>query len=179
MTSDTPRVAHLVISLAFGGLERLVVDWTNARNRLRPGSTLVWCLDTPGDLAGQVEGDAVRCLHARRSRFPWDRDAVRRLAAELAGPGGGQPAAEVVHSHNLAAQQYAVLAARGTGIRHVHTQHGANTESMRYRDRWRSRLLARYTDALVAVSEATPCAGTRALRGTSSVLSRTVFGRRF
>ena len=32
----------------------------------------------------------------------------------------------VVHSHNLAAQQYAVLATLGTRVRHVHTQHGAN-----------------------------------------------------
>ena len=76
-----PQVAHLVVSLAHGGLERLVVDWANARNRRWPGSTWVVCLDAPGDLAPQVEGGCVVCLQADRSRWPWDWRAVAALKA--------------------------------------------------------------------------------------------------
>jgi glycosyltransferase involved in cell wall biosynthesis len=150
---DAPRAAHVVISLACGGLERLVVDWTNARNRMHPDSTLVCCLDEPGELAPQVEGAAVVTIGARRGRFPWDRAAVQRLRETLNGHPGGP--FHLLHSHNLAAQQYAVLAARGTPMRHVHTQHGANLHLQRPLDRMRSRLLRRFTDCLVAVSEAT------------------------
>ena len=55
-----PQILHLVISLAPGGLERLVVDWANARNRRYPGSTRICCLDELGELAGQVEGSGQR-----------------------------------------------------------------------------------------------------------------------
>lgn len=197
-----PRVLHVVVSLAHGGLERLVVDWTNARNRRRPGSTWVVCLDEPGDLAPQVEGGCVCCLRADRTRAPWDRQAVARLKAWVRGErwmadGAGtagtlnaqrptpnaevreftpsavlpplsplhhQPStinhvsATVLHAHNLAAWQYAVLAGRGTGARTIYTQHGANVHNQRMRDRLRSRALAFMTDELVAVSEATATA---------------------
>ena len=65
-----PRVMHLVISLAPGGLERLVADWTLARNRMEPGSTAVCCLDEPGALAAELPGGAVRSLGARRDALP-------------------------------------------------------------------------------------------------------------
>jgi len=158
MDAAAPRVAHVVIALACGGLERLVVDWTNERNRRYPHSTEVWCLDAPGELAAQVAGDCVRCVQARRARFPWDVGAVRRLAAGLRGGAAGAPGGAgvaVVHSHNLAAQQYAALALRGSRIGHVHTQHGENPHLRSLLNRWRSRLLARRTSRLVAVSEAT------------------------
>lgn len=155
METAAPKVAHVVIALACGGLEKLVVDWTNARNRRFPHSTEIWCLDTPGELAAQVAGDCVHCLYARRARFPWDMAAVRRLAAGVRRDGSSGAGVAVVHSHNLAAQQYAALAVRGSGIRHVHTQHGENPHLRSLLNRWRSRLLARGTARLVAVSEAT------------------------
>lgn len=59
----------------------------------------------------------------------------------------------ILHSHTLAAQQYAVLAARGTGVRHIHTQHGAHLHLRSPLNRWRSRVLCGLTDGLVAVAE--------------------------
>ena len=124
-TTGVASVLHLVISLAPGGLERLVVDWTNARNRRYPGTTRICCLDALGEMAGQVvEGDAVLCVEAKRGRFPWDRIAVRRIVDLLPTPHHGRrsPAQQgeggsplpaspcVLHAHNLAAWQYAVLA---------------------------------------------------------------------
>ncbi len=143
-----PQVCHVVISLNHGGLEKLVVDWTNARNRRQPGSTAVCCLDVAGDLAGDVLGDAVFCLEARRGRFPWDMAAVTRLRTWAVARG----ATTILHSHNLAAQQYAALAARGTGLGHLHTEHGSNVHVAGLKNILRHRLLARATDLLVAVS---------------------------
>jgi glycosyltransferase involved in cell wall biosynthesis len=154
-----PFVFHVVISLAPGGLERLVVDWTNARNRHHPGSTRIVCLDEPGALAGQVEGGKVSCVSARRSRFPWDYGAVRKVVKLLSC----RPV--VLHAHNLTAWQYAVLTklwSKVYGLRSkvffprlIYTQHGANVHNMRLRDRVRALLLGCFTDEIVAVSEAT------------------------
>jgi len=145
-----PKVIHLVISLKHGGLEQLVVQWTNARNRVSPGSTSVVCLDEAGELAPQVDGGAVQVLQARRARFPWDIDAVRRIR---------QLAPAVIHAHNLAAWQYAVLAKlAGCWSRRpwlVYTQHGANVHNRSLVDRLRGRLLAGFTDEVVSVSAAT------------------------
>jgi glycosyltransferase involved in cell wall biosynthesis len=157
-----PQVFHLVISLAPGGLERLVVDWTNARNRHRPGSTRIVCLDEPGALAGQVEGGAVVCLHANRSRPPFDYIAVGRLRQLLSEASSVQPSAAddpghvrtVLHSHNAAAWQYGSLACAGKGIRHVHTEHGTNPHYRGIVNRLRNAWLRWSTDEMVAVADA-------------------------
>lgn len=149
-----PRVCHIVIALAPGGLEQLVVTWTNARNRAHPGSTCIVCLDQAGELASAVDGAAVSVLGARRWRFLWDRAAVRRLREDLRAQLPTGPI-DVIHSHNLAAQQYAALAVRGGNVGHVHTEHGSNIHTSGLKNRLRHRVLARVSDRVVAVSEDT------------------------
>lgn len=155
-----PSLFHLVISLQPGGLERLVVDWTNARNRQHPGSTRIVCLDEPGALAGQVEGGAVICLHANRSRPPFDYIAVgrlRQLLSEAFAPSATYYPGNlttVLHSHNAAAWQYGCLACAGKGIWHVHTEHGTNPHHRGIVNRLRNVWLRRNTDEIVAVADA-------------------------
>ena len=156
-----PHVIHVVPSLDHGGLERLVVDWTNARNRRHAGSTEVVCLDKLGDLSSLIEGGHVSCLSADRSRLPWDREAVRKLRGlacrSMCRSMGGEPkggAPDLLHSHNLAAQQYAALASFGRRIPHVHTEHGSKEHVHGWKNRMRNRLLAQITDRVLAVSEA-------------------------
>ena len=60
-----------------------------------------------------------------------------------------------VHAHNLAAWQYAVLAARGTGAIVVYTQHGMNKNVRGGFNRWRTGWLCGHTRALVAVTPTT------------------------
>ena len=161
-----PKVIHLVISLASGGLERLVVDWTNARNRRFPGSTSICCLDSLGDLASQVEGEAVTCVNAHRNRWPFDGVAVRKIVALLntartahCPQSTDDSFIPVLHAHNLAAWQYGVLAKlwreTKSSFRLIYTQHGANVHNLGLRDRLRARLLACFTDEIVTVSKAT------------------------
>jgi glycosyltransferase involved in cell wall biosynthesis len=205
-----PKVLHLVISLAHGGLERLVVEWTNERNRRHPGSTLICCLEETGELAKQVQGNAVFCVNAIRSKFPWDLLAVKRLKARMLQialqttddgrqraeegkntqqsipkfeadaqlttddgqlttghalpfspdhpnscrlPLTALPSPVILHAHNLAAWQYAVIARFGTDAKVVHTWHGYGKGGVV--NRLRRHVLARYTDILVAVSAQT------------------------
>jgi glycosyltransferase involved in cell wall biosynthesis len=90
----------------------------------------------------------VTVLGAHRAKKPWDMAAVKRLRRALAD-------VDVVHSHNLAAQQYAALACRGTSVRHIHTEHGSNPHTHGWLNRLRLRFLAGRTDALVCVSHNT------------------------
>jgi len=145
-----PKVIHVVVSLDHGGLEKLVVNWTNARNKRFLESTMVCCLDRPGDMAKEVVGDVVSCVDAVRSRFPMDIAAVLRIRGLVRSVPNA-----VVHSHNLAAQQYAAIALCGTGVRHVHTEHGTNPHFGGVRNRLRTWLLQKMTDRIIAVSEDT------------------------
>jgi glycosyltransferase involved in cell wall biosynthesis len=147
MNGVTPKVIHVAVTLEPGGLERLVVRWTQRRNGRCSDSTVVCCLDGPGTLAAHLPAGTVVALEAERGRNPWDRDAVRRLR-RLARERG----VKVLHSHNLAAQQYAVLAAMGAGLRVVLTEHGSRPPPNGLVRRVREYLLNRLTDRIAAVS---------------------------
>jgi glycosyltransferase involved in cell wall biosynthesis len=152
----SPKVIHLVISLAPGGLERLVVDWTNARNKRFPGSTSICCLDSLGDLASQVDGKAVCCVNANRARWPFDGAAVRRIRGvirQISNAEPGNPQERIVlHSHNAAAWQYGVIACFATRVRHIHTEHGTNPHYAGVVNHLRNAWLWRLTPGIAAVA---------------------------
>ena len=148
--SSAPHVVHVVASLAPGGLEKLVVQWANERNGCMPGSTSICCLDEPGELAAEANGDVISCVTASRGRFPFDIGAAKRLRALLASR-----RTPIVHSHNTAAQQYAGLATMLSSVRHVHTEHGSNVYFHGVGNRARNLFLRVTTDRTVAVSEDT------------------------
>jgi glycosyltransferase involved in cell wall biosynthesis len=148
--SQPLKVAHVVISLDCGGLEELVVRWTKLRNQKHPGSTLIICLDKIGELGSKAHGENTLCLDAQRDKFPWDSAATRRLQQTIE-----THRIDILHSHNMTAQQYVAVANFKKGRKHVYTQHGANTHLSAFHNRIRSRVLCFMTDAIVAVSENT------------------------
>ncbi len=88
------RVAHVVLSLDVGGLERNVI------NQVREGRSLgqcvsVVCLEKPGVLAGQVEslGGHMVCLNKRPGIRPALLVRMRDVLHEL------RP--HVVHTHQI------------------------------------------------------------------------------
>jgi len=151
-----PHVIHVVQSLAFGGMEQIVLDLI----RMYQGSVSVCCLDQKGPLAGNIGDNAIFCLNADRSRFPWDLSAVRKLRDQLLIV-GNRCNSVVLHAHNMAAWQYAFLASIGSDTRVVYTQHGANVHNRGLKNSLRSRVLAWFTDRIVAVSENTAEAMTK------------------
>ena len=91
------------------------------------------------------------------SRFT-NNDSQLTPSEGLRSPVSSLQSSLVVHSHNLAAWQYAALACIGTGARHVHTEHGTNPHSGGFVNRWRTRWLVKRTDQLIAVSDNTASA---------------------
>jgi glycosyltransferase involved in cell wall biosynthesis len=152
MEAGQRRVLHLVISLACGGLENMVVGLTRMRNRAAPGSTVVACLDGRGALSNRLPEHDVLAMNADRTRFPFDTVAVMRLRELLSGQGGAHPAFHILHSHNLAALQYGALACWGNRIRHIHTEHGTITKPRGLTDLLRRRWLYGQPDRVTAVA---------------------------
>ncbi len=148
-------VAHVVLSLDVGGLERLVIDL--ARQGARLGQrTAVVCLERPGALAddARAAGAEVRCV----SKLPGLRPGIIAPLVRIFG----ELKTDVVHTHQIGALLYAGPAARRAGIRAViHTEHGKHYA--RRRTRWMGRLAGRYAQRFCCVSNDI-CEAVRAMK---------------
>jgi glycosyltransferase involved in cell wall biosynthesis len=145
VSADPSVIAHVVLGLQFGGLERVVVDLVNLASPLIRCSVV--CLERRGPLAEEIRapGAAVTELQRRPGFRPWLALGVRRL---LLAQG-----ANLVHTHNTTAGFYGTLGARLAGLPIIHTKHTSNpapTASERRLD----GLVYRMTDHVVAVSDA-------------------------
>lgn len=140
------RIAHVVLSLDAGGLERIVVNLVAAARRAghRP---LVICLERPGTLAPRAAalGAHVLSLGKRPGLTPGLVPQLRTIFRRL------KP--DVIHSHQVAALCYAGPAARLAGISAVvHTEHGRHY-SARRRTRWLGRVSGLWAERFFCVSQ--------------------------
>jgi glycosyltransferase involved in cell wall biosynthesis len=151
--SDALHVAHAVLSLDTGGLERIVVDLV--RHGRRCGHRVsVLCIERPGTLAPQVEalGATLVCVGKPAGVRLGTRGQV---AAVLRGL---RP--DVLHTHQVGALFYAGRAARDLGIPVVvHTEHINNVRKAhggylrRLKMTWLWWWTARYARRFFCVSE--------------------------
>ncbi len=136
-------VAHLLLSLQTGGLERIVIDLVNcASSGFEP---FVTCLETSGPMARELRspGTPVVVMNRKPGFRPW---LAVPLARELR-----RRRTCVVHTHNTAAGFYGALAARLVRAPVIHTKHGQNLSGGN--QRVVNRLAYLLTDHVVAVSE--------------------------
>ncbi len=137
------RVAHVLLSLQTGGLERVAVDLVNgAGPDFEPFLT---CLETSGPMAGELRNPAtpIVVMNRRPGFRPW---LAVPMSRSLRGRG-----AHVVHTHNTAAGFYGALAGRLAGLPIVHTKHGQNLTGGSQKTL--SRVTYLLTEHVVAVSE--------------------------
>ncbi|AUX38260.1 MULTISPECIES: glycosyltransferase [Sorangium] len=148
------KVAHVVLSLNVGGLERVVLRLLErtARDRFAP---IVCALEEPGALAEELARLGVPLVVLPR-RPGLDPGLPVRLSAWLRREG-----IRLVHTHNPGPHLYGALAAGlaraaslpgGGGPRVIHTKHGRNYPKQR-RKVLVNRLAAALTDRVVAVSD--------------------------
>ncbi|MGK3998152.1 glycosyltransferase family 4 protein [Sorangium sp. So ce1024] len=149
------RIAHVVLSLNVGGLERVVLRLLErtARDRFAP---IVCALQEPGALAEELARlDVPLVVIPRKPGL--DPGLPVRLSAWLRREG-----IRLVHTHNPGPHLYGALAARlaraaglpggGGGPRVIHTKHGRNYPKQR-RKVLVNRLATALTDRVVAVSD--------------------------
>lgn len=151
--SDALHVAHAVLSLDTGGLERVVIDLIRHARR-RGHRVSVICLERPGTLAPQAGalGAAVVCVDKKDGVCLRTAAQVATLLAEL------RP--DVLHTHQVGALFHAGRAARSLGIPVVvHTEHGNHlgkpgvSRLRRWRTAWLWWWAARYARKFYCVSK--------------------------
>jgi glycosyltransferase involved in cell wall biosynthesis len=140
------RVAHVVLSLDPGGLERLVLLLVREGHQLGQQVAVI-TLERPGALAAQVEAAGAALVSLAKP--PGVRlGAIGQLRTVLATL---RP--DVVHTHQIGALFYTGPAAHLAGVPVVvHTEHGKHFPC-RLRTRWLCRLAGRYAARFFCVSE--------------------------
>jgi sugar transferase (PEP-CTERM/EpsH1 system associated) len=139
------RVAHLVLGLGVGGLEKVVLNLARRTDRRR-FETRVLCLQQGGALRARFEDMGIPVDSLDLPRLPKARTLVR-LVRWLR-----QARPDVLHTHNPTPHVFGALAARAAGVPVVvHTKHGRN-----YPDSFRAvawnRLASWLSDRIVPVS---------------------------
>jgi glycosyltransferase involved in cell wall biosynthesis/peptidoglycan/xylan/chitin deacetylase (PgdA/CDA1 family) len=143
------KVAHVVLSLEPGGMERFVCNLA-ASAEMQDIATVVVCLDERGSLAGIVEAAGGQVLLLKRGAG-FDVHVVFRLARLFRDLGVAS-----VHTHSLDAMLYGGLAAALARVpNRIHTQHNTQLRTYSLPDRWKFRCAARLFSTIAAVSEGT------------------------
>lgn len=128
------HVAHVVLSLDLGGLERNVINQIREGQKL--GQTVsVVCVERPGILApkAQTLGATVLCLDKQPGLRLGTIGRMRRALGDL------RP--DVVHTHQIGPLFYTGPAALSLGVPLVvHTEHGRVNYGGSFRTRWLGRL---------------------------------------
>lgn len=112
------NIMHVVLSLEYGGLEKVTLDLANHLNNVRFKVTIC-CLDRLGDLAKEAENRGIKVLFVKRKpgidfSLPF---RLRRVFKD--------EKIDIVHTHNHAPMLYGTLGARLAGIRAIfNTIHG-------------------------------------------------------
>src|SRR5271157_2593144 len=126
------HVAHVVLSLDVGGLERNVINQVREGQALGQSASVI-CLEEPGMLAGKVEALGGQLFSLRKP--PGIRLSVLRgLRAILRDL---DP--DIVHTHQIGTLIYAGPAVASLGrvrTRVVHTEHGREPYTNSPRRRW-------------------------------------------
>lgn len=150
-TTEKKCVAHVVLALRPGGLERVVLQLVERMDRAR-FEPLVVALEEPGDLAPELER-----LGVPLQVFPRKRGLDVQVLSDLANF-FEEKRIELVHTHNPSPHVYGSFAA--SIVRHrgtlrptvVHTKHGRNHPDDGRRVMV-NRVAAAFSDRVVAVSD--------------------------
>lgn len=137
------KVLHLMQGLEVGGLEYMVVNLIKGLDSRRFVSS-VCCFDTLGSLADDLKGVDVKLL---KRRAGIDYSYPFRLASLIRKEKAG-----ILHLHNPTAFFYGALAGALSGVpRVVYTEHARDVRP-NMKIRVADRLLACFTDRVVAVA---------------------------
>jgi sugar transferase (PEP-CTERM/EpsH1 system associated) len=142
------KITHVVENLNRGGLERVVINLVLAQ-RAAGHDCRVICLHESGSLAHELIDHGV-AVDACNKRNGTDLGALIRARGLLRRNG-----VDIVHSHNIIAHDYAMLAAAGLNPRRIiNTRHGMGGPPLANAREWLYRRCMRRTDHVVAVCEA-------------------------
>ena len=143
------KVGHVVLSLAVGGLEKMVCELTR-NSRPQHINSIMYCLDERGVLADEMEQLGFQVVLLKRRRG-FDLGLLLSLAKRFR-----QDELTAVHTHNLDPMIYGGLAAWFAGIgRRIHTQHDVHVGTYSIKDRLKLVFSSLFIGTMVGVSNET------------------------
>lgn len=144
---DPHSVLHVVDTLEFGGLERVVADLAVAQRDAGSRVAVFSIQDTRGFRAHLEAAGVPVIVGGKQGSF--DRQVLRRLRAAISEHDGG-----IVHTHNFVPNYYAALASLGTSSAPIliNTCHNMGTRLANRRLRWLYRASLLRTRRVAMVS---------------------------
>jgi L-malate glycosyltransferase len=113
------RIAHLVHTMAYGGVETAVLNWARTIDKRR-FEVHLFCFANPGNTEQPFIEAAARNGFSV-DRIPWSRwKPVPRAAHALAGQLRAR-SVQILHCHNTYAQLVALIAGRLAGVKTIST----------------------------------------------------------
>ncbi|MHA7816381.1 MAG: glycosyltransferase [Pseudohaliea sp.] len=144
------RILHVTFDMGIGGTEQVIRNLVLAADASRYAMS-VFCLEAPVGAFGERLQAAGIDVTAHGRRPGLDGGLVRALRRHLR-----EQRIDLLHCHQYTPWAYGVLAALGTGVPVVFTEHGRFHPDRRSRKRrFVNPLLARRTARVTAISQAT------------------------
>lgn len=144
------KVVHVTFNMGIGGTEQVIRQLVLATRRHGIQHEIV-CIDGRRGSIGDQLAEAGVCVHTLDRSPGFDRKLISELRDLIRARG-----ASIVHCHQYTPFLYGRLAAVGTGIKVVFTEHGRfYPDRYRYKAALINPLLAILTPAVVAISIAT------------------------
>lgn len=149
-TGSPRRILHVTFNMGYGGTEQVIRQLILNTDPKQFVHEIV-CIDgTVGPLGATLAGQGI-AVHSLPRQSGLDFSLIRRLRQLIR-----QRDIDVVHCHQYTPWTYGWFAHWGTGVRLVFTEHGRfHPDRHRRKARLLNPLMARTTDRLVAISEAT------------------------
>jgi len=140
------RIMHVVLSMGYGGLERLINQFAKHNGPASPYELQICCLDRGGGFLDELAAQQIRCTILNRRPGVFDAALLANLVRLLRSQH-----IDIVHSHS-GCSLYAALGGRLARVKGIiHTDHGRlvpDRKGPMLEDRMSSHLL----NAYVAVS---------------------------
>jgi len=143
------HVAHLIHTMAYGGIETALLNWMKTFDRNRFQVTL-FCFSNPGKTE-QPFIDVAKSYGFNVQTIPWNRKKPVFKAARLLAQAVREQKIEIIHSHNTYANLVTLFTARIAPIRTVTTLYvWGNFGFVRNALQWADRLMMRWFDVVSA-----------------------------
>ncbi|MCA9306232.1 MAG: glycosyltransferase family 4 protein [Phycisphaerales bacterium] len=117
--SKRPVVVHLLHTVAYGGIETILINWFGSVDPARVDLHLVVFANPSASEDAFVREAAKRGIKVRK--IPWSRRKPIFKSARALAPILRELNADIVHAHNVYAEVVAYIAARKTGAKVMNT----------------------------------------------------------
>lgn len=144
------KIVHLTHSMEIGGTEQVIMQLVRGLDRSR-FTNVITCIDGAVGEMGRLLQQQDFTIHSLSRSDGFDKNLIREIRAILKSE-----QADIVHCHQYTPYCYGALAAVGLPTKVVFTEHGRfYPDVYTWKRRTVNQLLARLTDAVVSISEAT------------------------